>query len=163
MRRLWAASAAMLVCLALGGMPALAQDETEPSSAVWVTGTGSIPVEVEAGTETPAGDVLQTRGLVFTDEMKMSDPRVSGTGTGTWNQDRYAGDIGMSWGTYRLENEGGAWSGTFTSADGPPLAASSGFLVGEGDYVGLTYYWHQDMGDEISVVGIIFPGDPPTP
>ena len=94
--------------------------------------------------------------------MAMSDPRVSGTGTGTWNQDWYPGDIGISWGTYRLENEGGAWSGTFTSADGPS-AVSSGFLVGEEGYEGLTYYWHQDMGDEISVVGIVFPGNPPTP
>ena len=69
MRKLWAASAALLVCLALGGMPVLGQDETEPSSAVWVTGTGSIPVEVEAGTETPAGDVLdQGSGLHRRDE-----------------------------------------------------------------------------------------------
>jgi hypothetical protein len=127
-----------------------------------VTGTGTPGVLVEAGTRTQVGDVTQTRGETFTDTMAMSDPRVSGTGTGTWNQDGYPGDIGISWGTYRLENEGGAWSGTSTSADGPS-AVSSGFLVGEGGYVGLTYYWHQDLGDEISVVGIIFPGDPPTP
>jgi hypothetical protein len=162
MRRLWAAGAAIVMCLALGGVPTAGQEAAEPASAAWVTGTGSIPVEVEAGTETQVGDVLQTRGLVFTDEMAMSDPRVSGAGTGTWNQDAYAGDVGISWGTYRLENKAGAWEGTFTSADGP-VAASSGFLVGEGGYEGLTYYWHQDIGDEISVVGIIFPGDPPTP
>jgi hypothetical protein len=142
---------------------ALAQDEPEPAGAVWVTGTGTPGVLVEAGTQTQVGDVLQTRGEVFTDTMAMSDPRVSGTGTGTWNQDGYPGDIGISWGTYRLENEGGAWSGTFTSADGTPTAVSSGFLVGEGGYEGLTFYWHQDMGDEVTVVGIIFPGDPPTP
>ena len=152
----------MLVCLALSEPAGTVRAQADPAGAVWVTGTGSIPVEVEAGAETPAGDVLQTRGLVFTDEMEMSDPRVSGTGTGTWNQDGYPGDIGISWGTYRLENEGGAWSGTFTSADGP-IAASSGFLVGERGYEGLTYYWHQDMGDVTSIVGIIFPGEPPTP
>jgi hypothetical protein len=160
MRNLWAAGAVMAVCLAIGGMPALAQAET--AGAVWVTGTGTPGVLVEAGTQTQAGDVLQTRGEVFTDTMEMSDPRVSGTGTGTWNQDWYPGDIGISWGTYRLENEGGAWSGTFTSADGTPTV-SSGFLVGEGGYEGLTYYWHQDMGDEISVVGVIFPGEAPVP
>jgi hypothetical protein len=160
MRRLWAAGAVIVVCLAVGAMPALAQAET--ADAVWVTGTGTPGVLVEAGTQTQVGDVVQTRGEVFTDTTEMSDPRVSGTGTGTWNQDAFPGDIGISWGTYRLENEGGAWSGTFTSADGTPTV-SSGFLVGKGGYAGLTFYWHQDIGDGISVVGIIYPGDPPTP
>lgn len=131
MRTLCAASAAIVVCLALGGAPVVAQDEPEPAGAVWVTGTGS-------------------------------DPRVSGTGTGTWNQDWYPGGIGISWRTYRLENEGGAWSSAFTSADGTPRVAS-GFLEGEGGYEGLTVYWHLDVADEIRIVGIIFPGDPPKP
>jgi hypothetical protein len=162
MRRLCAAGAAIVVCLAVGAVPALAQDETETAGGFWVTGTTISSVMVEAGTRTQVGDVTQTRGETFTDTMAMSDPRVSGTGTGTWNQDGYPGDIGISWGTYRLENEGGAWSGTFTAADGTPTV-SSGFLVGEGGYEGLTFYWHQDMGDQVSVVGIIFPGDPPMP
>ena len=162
MRRMWAASAAMVVCLTLSELAGTVLAQAETADAVWVTGTSTSGVLVEAGTQTQVGDVVQTRGEVFTDTMEMSDPRVSGTGTGTWNQDGYPGDIGISWGTYRLENEGGAWSGTFTSADGTPTV-SSGFLVGEGGYAGLTFYWHQDMGDEISVVGIVFPGDPPTP
>ena len=34
MRRLWAAGAAMVVCLALGGLPALAQDGADPAAPV---------------------------------------------------------------------------------------------------------------------------------
>jgi hypothetical protein len=162
MTRMLAAAAAAVACLALGLPSATAQDEPEPADAVWVTGTATPGVLVEAGTRTEIGDITQTRGEVFNDTMAMSDPRVSGTGTGTWNQDAYPGDVGISWGTYRLENQDGAWSGTFTSADGP-TAMASGFLVGEGGYEGLTFYWHQDVGEAITVVGIIFPGGPPTP
>ena len=44
MRRMWAAGAAMVMCLALGGLPALAQDETEPAGGnAWIVGTASCP------------------------------------------------------------------------------------------------------------------------
>ncbi len=82
--------------------------------------------------------------------------RAPGTGTGI------PATIGTSSCLPDLENAGGAWSGTFTSADGPS-AVSSGFLVGEEGYEGLTYYWHQDMGDEIERRRDRLPGDPPTP
>ncbi len=48
MRKMWAAGAAVLVCLTLGGLPVAGQDESEPTGAVWVTGTASCPT-VDSG------------------------------------------------------------------------------------------------------------------
>jgi hypothetical protein len=162
MRRLWAAGAAMFVCLGLGGVPAAGQtpsftpDPRQP--AVAVTGTASYSDGV-GGTVTKVGLIRQTRDVTFSETDTVSDPRVSGEGSCTWNQDAYPGEVGISWGMYRLENEGGAWSGTWTSDD-RPVGLGSGFLVGEGGYEGLTYDFHQD-GD--TIVGLIFPGAPPMP
>ncbi len=58
MRKMWATGAAMLVLLALSELAGtVLPAQAETAGAVWVTGTGSIPVEVEAGA-TQAGDVL---------------------------------------------------------------------------------------------------------
>ena len=71
MRRMWAAGAAVLVCLALGAMPVLAQEHT------LVIGTQECPTFVE-GTTTVVGGVEQSRGYEFGCTLAMDDPRVSG-------------------------------------------------------------------------------------
>ena len=59
MRRLWAAGAAVMVCLASTSVPALAQEE-----ATAVTGTESCSV-VDAGTPSTVDGVMQVTDMVI--------------------------------------------------------------------------------------------------
>jgi hypothetical protein len=93
----------------------------------------------------------------------MDDARVSGTGTITANFDMY-GTVGPQWGTYRLENAGGAWEGTWTGAlwEGGNATNLAAWLVGSGAYEGWTYYAHVWGTSSLQVEGVVFPGSPPT-
>jgi hypothetical protein len=130
------------------------------------------------------GNVVSTEGGVWrwrdgtaTCTTKASDPRIEGTGTGTWNhdvwqspdpQDQEQGAL-VEWGTTVTENAGGTWVGTYTgvaiSTTGDLITAWS---VGTGDYKGLSYFqWEEVPSQTGSMVGtfhgLIFPGKPPTP
>ena len=85
-----------------------------PSKAVYVAGTEAVSVTTP-GTQTQAGDVTRLRGRIVASVDTMDDPRVTGTGTMSASFDMY-GTVGPQWGTYRLENAGGAWEGKWTGA-----------------------------------------------
>jgi hypothetical protein len=135
---------------------------------VHVTGTETVVAVTDAGTRTTAGGVEQLRGLVATTTDTTSDPRVSGTGTIGGNYDRWVGGA-TQWGTYRLENEGGSWDGTWAGiaygASGyPPIEDASVWLVGAGGYAGLGYYFHfHGSNGTYEIDGLVFPGSPPVP
>lgn len=134
--------------------------------AVHVTGTEVVVAVTDGGTATTVGGVVQVRGIVATTTDTTSDPRVSGTGTIGGNYDRWVGGA-TQWGTYRLENEGGSWEGTWAGiaygATGvPPIEDASVWLIGAGGYAGLSYYFqfHGSNGT-YEIDGLVFPGLPP--
>ena len=93
---------------------------------------------VEDGRHVPGVDCV--RDQVWRHEAELSDPRLSGTMTTTWNWDDFTagGDTSVAWGDITIDNEGGSWSGTFTGVEYPTgLMDTHAWLVGSGAYVGL--------------------------
>ena len=101
----------------------------------------------------------QMRGLVvYGAPVEASDPRLSGLYNYVINgngQKLGTPDFALvesrSW---RMENDGGAWTGTTTwvevgpGTEGPPaMAAEAGILIGEGGYEGLIAIIHGDYGE----------------
>ena len=117
------------------------------------------------GTKHLRNDYHADRCTVTTD-----DPRASGSRTSTWNADVW-GDMRQSrfgifqWGTARLENDAGAWEGTFSGVASNPVRGD--FIVnwyqGTGAYEGLGYFELWTGYEPWKIQGQIFPGDPPTP
>lgn len=129
--------------------------------------SGSLTLAMTAPyTESRAAGVTRLRNGVITTTARMSDPRTSGTGTWLVNADRYV-VTGPWWGTYRLENAGGAWEGTCSGSlgDAGAGAALSCWLIGSGAYDGYSYYLSaagSDTGPD-DVRGVIVPAAPPEP
>ena len=133
---------------------------TQETAAFRVTGTHGINL---LGNGEDAGDHLRNR-LGRSVMMEMNDPRVSGNVRFLHHADRYGG-VGVEWGTYRLENEDGAWQGPLSGFYWTHETRTSGWLAGEGAYEGLTYYMETiiDNGTGFATInGIVFPGAPPT-
>jgi hypothetical protein len=96
-------------------------------------------------------------------EDEMSDPRASGVGHVIIDAEDYGG-MGPEWGTLRLENDEGAWEGPVSGVHMGVDTRMSGWLLGEGAYAGLSYYYYLEIdGSGLTAVveGIIYPGDPP--
>jgi len=144
----------------------------DPMGAAWVTGTA------RGGTLVGSPEVTAMEGLTrsryhWTDQtITMSDPRLSGTFEVTYNQDVYddaAGDLSqflVGAGTYRIENEAGAWEGPNIflneGASGTATVSDTGILVGSGAYEGLSAFLVFEFSPSTaSVVGAIFPGELP--
>jgi hypothetical protein len=169
------------------GAPKLGQDAALPIVGVSPAATSAAPPttdpaldgegdEVVSGTltlalttpytETRAGDVTRLRDGVITVTARMSDPRVSGTGT--W---RVSADLspatGPRWGPYRLDNADGAWVGTCSGAawDAGDGGAWSCRLAGGGAYDGYSYLFSATTNESGTddVRGVIYPGQPPSP
>ena len=94
-----------------------------------------------------SGNVL-ARGIVETYHDFNTDPRVTGTETIVSNasfKPAPSSEIGLEgnlWGTFHIENDGGAWDGTFTSEiteDGEYFY--HGVAHGSGGYEGLVGHW----------------------
>ena len=86
-------------------------------------------------------------------------------GHGIIDADDY-GDIGPEWGTFRLENDEGAWEGPMSGFNMGTDTHMAAWLQGEGAYTGLTYYYEivvSNSGLELNgpVQGFIYPGAPP--
>jgi hypothetical protein len=180
MRRLWAASAAIVVCLALGAPPTLGQDEPTAGGSPLATPATSEPVTWVSGTahcyEADLGDatidaegVQHFRDGTFRCRMRTDDPRVSGThSTTTWNADMWgatdlsSGEV-VQWASVRLENEGGAWEGWLSGVASLPEPGDIMVIWyrGTGGYAGLSYFEQWTDRDPWTIQGLIFPGDPP--
>ena len=174
MRRLWAASAAIVMCLAISGMPVAAQEESPTAaSPVIVTGT-EVCGDRTGGTSTYPGGVISDRGWVGECVNTMSDPRVDGTYVNTLNMDCYPSGMCLLWGTHVLDGpEGGwdcSWAGAFYPNDLGGFMVSS-VCPGTGGFEGLTYVFQHGnasfeggspFGDDNSFDGVIYEGPAPT-
>jgi hypothetical protein len=150
---------------------------------------GSPPVEftghIECGPEVRHGidssETLQvgddqvrhsgSHGYAWQPIATMSDPRMEGTYNLSFEWDEYlppgaAGYVRIGAGTWRIENEEGAWQGSHTSAylsDSADTAAST-VLSGEGAYEGLSVLWQEQADWDActwDVRGLIIEGGAP--
>jgi hypothetical protein len=95
---------------------------------------------------------------------EMSEPRMEGDYYLSWNADNFAGGVLVGSGTWRIENEEGAWQGSFVKADYPDHQTTvSSALAGEGAYAGLTAIWESILNPDCTwdVRGVIIEGEPP--
>jgi hypothetical protein len=177
MRRWLAAAAAVLTCLALGGVPVAGQAPSAPpaeaiAAPTAVTGTFYLPImSFAATTESFAADpddTMHPRDADFdANGVTTDDPRVGGSRTFHWNQDRW-GDIQsgaaalVQWGTARIDNPGGSWEGTgsgvYSSDRGDIIAI---WYQGSGGYAGLGYFELVTAQGPFMIRGLIFAGEPP--
>ena len=113
------------------------------------TGTSNFGETLVEGEWTflPSGNV-RARGIVEVYHDVATDPRVTGEETIVSNGNfrpapsSELGLAGQLWGTFHIENEGGAWDGTFTSEiteDGEYFYR--GVAHGSGGYEGLVGHW----------------------
>jgi hypothetical protein len=152
---------AVVVMATFAGVEAvLAQDETAPSGAVWVTGTARCPITV-FGTTTTVEGVEQHRGRVAECTYTSSDPRVAEPTTNTSDWDCYtltpagAGQSCWGWGTLESPN----WTGygtIVTEASGDFVTHMT--LIGRGANAGSTFVV-TDTPEGFS--GLLYEGDPP--
>ncbi len=158
MRRLWAAAAAVLMCLALG-LPALAQE-----------GSGGPPTTVEPPTM-PMDEVVftgeATCGVGPTEEWLTSDPRV--TGPCLITHIRWGSMIPGAVGDYTVNGPEGDWTGTWSlMSTSPTVARNLMVLEGTEAYEGWAVWawaatpdgW-QD-GDPFDLEGVIYEGLAPS-
>ena len=173
MRRLWAASAAIVMCLAVSGMPVAAQEESPTVASTFVTGT-EVCGERTGGTSTYVAGIESARGWVAECVDTMSDPRVDGTYSNTWNADCYLNGMCLAWGSHVLDGPDGGWDCSWAGAYYPAYLA--GFMVscvcpGTGGFEGLTYVFQHGnaafegptpFADGNTFDGVIYPGPAPT-
>jgi hypothetical protein len=178
MRKLLAAAAAIVVCLALGGLPALAQEESTPpfKEAVFVEGA--------QGECTWAGyDRWLEDGLIYAQATEVecagdySDPRLNGTWKTAGYHDACFTTTGEVYGPATciywssstvMTDEDGTWSGSETCLDvsqAPQARRCMGIYEGGGAYEGLAYVesYETDLTtfESSDWHGIIYEGPPP--
>ena len=162
MRRMWAAGAAVLVCLALGGLPTLAQEATIPPGPAIVDTT--LTCTFTWASSAQEGVVQQLRGGEFVCDMTADDARLAGPMTLQVSCD--CTSVGCScWGaTEGPQNDGGGWVGYMVSAE-PNSAAPATVWVSEGTgaYAGWTWVeTHQPTGGLVyEGTAMLYPGAPP--
>ncbi|HVF24387.1 MAG TPA: hypothetical protein VNA23_00775 [Anaerolineales bacterium] len=133
-----------LIVVLLNPSPAVAKAQRTP-----FTGTSNLGETLHPGEWTflPSGNVL-ARGIIETYNDVATDPRVTGQETIVSNgnfRPAPSSELGLAghlWGTFYIENEGGAWDGTFTSeiTEGGEYFYR-GVAHGSGGYEGLTGHW----------------------
>ncbi len=114
-------------------------------------GTSAFPTTDRATVELDEGtlNLTRERGRIIGPTVRtITDPRLEGTNTITWNKDIFFGSAlerstGVSAGTWRIENDAGAWQGSYHTFDTPVdgAAVATVVFIGEGDYEGLTSIW----------------------
>ena len=134
---------------------------------------------LDEGANTFVDDLELFRDQVFLDTIETTDPRLTGSVLKAENtdihsvsgRDQFVAPRSVSW---RIENEGGAWTGQGYElhgwgADDPhqeSWGATVFMLTGEGGYEGLSAYlmvdWSTGSEDTLPTVdGAVFPGEAP--
>jgi hypothetical protein len=135
------------------------------ADAVYTTYVTTEPASFDVGSVTRTETLYSARDGVAVHMTEWSDPRVSGTWTVAFNVDQDAATRhGIQWGTARIENDGGTWEGPFTGMEYEPYLMNAGWMTGDGDYAGYTFYWEGDaeqLGDVRTLHGVIYKGEPP--
>ena len=111
---------------------------------------------------------LRTRGWAWRPTATMSDPRLEGDYSISYDSDDYESPTvtSVGTGTWRIENREGAWQGSFTNIKYPESTTIvSTALVGEGAYGGLTAVWeatnHRPVECAWAIRGLILEGNVP--
>jgi hypothetical protein len=169
-------AAAIVVGVVAGSAIAVtAQDAS--SGAAFVTGTVGASTVIGEPASTIAGGVENVRGLVREGPIEMSDSRLTGLLVRVLNFTVHpTGSEGaalLQTDLWRIENDGGSWSGPSTAFSGLgelPSEVTADLetvvLTGEGEYDGLSAYlvadWTPETGADVQ--GAIFTGEmPPVP
>ena len=141
----------------------VAQDEVgpiDPMEAVAVTGRLTCGTQIQGQWDEETSDYVATyRGQVNTCIMSASDPRISGTYTGTWVGDGHGAVGTVFWGTEEWDGADG-WRGSYRGywpEEGTPH--SLGIWEGFGANEGLTFVRHGIL--HTSFDGVIYTGPPP--
>lgn len=133
-----------------------------PPGAVATKGTQAACSSTVEGPEATVDGMSQKRDAVRVCTDTQSDPRVSGTSTLTFNYDEHPDGTWTYWGTSRLTNGGGSWTGVYDGF-GPNdyTATMNVYLKGEGGYAGLQYRGTAVLGGAVTPLeGIIEPLGP---
>lgn len=182
-------AAIAVVGLLAAATPVIAQGPVTTTGAPMVVSGQIVPLlNVDPGTLERIDPIVEdgrrvagvdcVRDQVWTHEAELSDPRLSGTMTTSWNWDDFDAitDTSVAWGDITIENEAGSWTGTFNGVEYPTgLMDTHAWLVGSGAYEGLTAflclqceghgpaltYGHDDIHGW-GASGLLFRGDPPT-
>jgi hypothetical protein len=146
--------------------------EDAAQTPVYVTGTEAC-TGAQGGSCTVVDGVERCRGFVSDCVNTMSDPRVSGTYTNTYNHDCLDERGCLFWGTHVLDGPDGGWDCSWSGLEEPyPDAGNDGLVYvvcrGTGAYEGLTYVSHHafggayDFGDGTSFHGLIYADELPS-
>ena len=170
--RLTLAGTAILALLGGPGGAVLAQGDDEAHDAADLLAR----LTIDGGIITPGTlefgeDVIRYRGLVEGGTVvETSDPRFSGTWTWTGNRDQYSEPVGFwLWnGSFRVENEDGAWQERPTvwlDGRGERVAIQpvTSVFTGEGAYEGWSIVAEINSIIAFEFDGVIFEGEPPLP
>jgi hypothetical protein len=157
--------------LANSAVGVAAQDEApSPQLPVEFTGHVTCGDQVRANTsETDVGGgfLVRNRGAAWHQAATMSDSRMEGDYYVAFDDDQFVSPAGsrVGSGTWRIENDEGAWQGSYTRMGSAERASVvSTVLVGEGAYEGLTAVWesaHDPIACDWDVWGLIIEGDVP--
>ena len=148
------------------------QDAAAAQPPVAFTGRIVCGPAVRTGVDesSPESDLVRvrTRGWAWQATATMSDSRLEGDYYITYDGDDYESPTvtTVGSGTWRIENEEGAWQGSFTNIKYPDSTTIvSTALVGEAAYEGLTAVWestnHRPRECAWAVRGVILDGDVP--
>lgn len=172
MNRVQASAIASVLLVATISAPAAAQS-SEPSGSVppptlpaRFTAIIESGGQVRSGTTQTVEGVTRTRGNAWAQTVvTTSDPRIEGRVTISYDGDEYGPALSSGAVTWRIENDEGAWQGSYPTFDlGQDVSVETVVLTGEGAYEGLTIIWEQTRDWSTSrweVRGVIFPGPPP--
>jgi len=120
------------------------------SDGTYFTGVMTVGPGVEGTTEVGPDDVIRLRGGRYGAEWKSTDPRFTGVGGLTTNENSYktgsGGVVDVGWGTMSVETEDGTWHSATPVVAGVvrrPIAAEIDtripvWFVGDGAYEGMT-------------------------
>lgn len=159
----------VLTLLGAMGGAVLAQMDAD-ADAVYVVRVSEEAASSDVGSWTETETLYSSRDGWITATHDWSDPRVSGAVTTTFHVDvDPATGQGLIWGTTHIENDGGTWNGSFRGVEYETLEGDfhteNGWLAGDGDYAGYTFYYQvdgQQRGGPTRVAhGVIFKGEAP--
>ena len=173
MRTLRLSLAGTVILMLLGGLGGVAMAQMDADAdAVYVTVVSEEPLAVDFGSISETATLYSSRDGETVITQEWSDPRVIGTWTHAFNVD-VDPDTGQGifWGTTRIENDGGAWEGPYSGIEYEPPEGDfftvNGWLTGDGDYAGYTFFVQSDAfqygGPTRLLHGVIFKGQPPVP
>lgn len=128
---------------------------------------GSLTYSLDEGTiTTDAAGHRHSRGGSTQVTLTCSDPRVTASGTETWESDQFgegpANGALVQWGDSRFSNAAGGWVGHYTGiASTATQDTITWWMTGTGGYQGLSLYLWATEADWGHWQGLIYPGGLP--